>query len=172
MEVAVFSFSFELSASIFPCPISSSVNAPRERRNAKTRMWLEQTGPYCTRWNYLGWYFLGCKCSEAGTVSLPGLHCSLQHCRLESLHSNPECLKPIFFFPACCLNKSGTQLASMHVILEHKFIQWEYRKVENPRYSDIWTTIQMGYWGGSVIVGRCKLGLFWPVSACKFTILC
>lgn len=66
-----FFFFFKLSASIFPCPISSSVKAPEERRQAKTRTWMEQTEPYCTRWKYLGWYFLGCKCSEAGTVSLP-----------------------------------------------------------------------------------------------------
>ena len=64
------------------------------------------------------------------------LHCSLQHCRLESLHSNPECLKPSFL-PACCLSKPGTTLASICVILEHKFMQWEGRRVGNPRYSDI-----------------------------------
>lgn len=130
-------FFFKLSTSIFPCPIFSSAKAPEERRKAKTRMWVEQTGPYCTRQRYLGWYFLGCKCSEAGTVSLPVCIVPYNTADLKACIAIQNVLN-LVFFPACCLNKPGTRLASIHVILEHKFMQWEGRKVENLRwYSDI-----------------------------------
>lgn len=111
MRWKLWCFSFQVVSKHLSLPcVFSSVKAPEERK-AKTRLWTEQAGLYCTRCKYSG-YFLGCKCSVAGTISLPvcTVATTLQ---TQSLHGKPECLKP-GFLPACCI-KPGTRFTSARV---------------------------------------------------------
>lgn len=76
-----FFFSLSCQPSVFPCSVSSSAKAPGERRKSKTRMLMEETGPYCTRWKYLG------ICCGGGDSA-----CSPCHWKLVILSASEECM--------------------------------------------------------------------------------